>query len=125
MLWQQVQQSQQQQEAQYDSESGDNTDVPASRMADKDSLFVEINGLNVHYKQAYPAKVCLLLSCIKGCFPALYPQIFCTCLPIAGTFWCLLVHLLPYEQSLSSNCTILRGVAMYIIIMLAAEVALQ
>lgn len=55
MVWQQVQQ--QQQETQYESESGDNTDVPAAHLADKDSLFVDINGLSVHYKQAYPATV--------------------------------------------------------------------
>ena len=59
VVWQQVQQ---QQEAQYESESSDNTDVPAAHLADKDSLFVDINGLSVHYKQAYPAKVSHLLS---------------------------------------------------------------
>lgn len=59
-MWQQVQQ--QQQEAQSESESGDNTDVPAAHLADKDSLFVDVNGLSVHYKQAYPAKVSSLLS---------------------------------------------------------------
>lgn len=54
MVWQQVQQ--QQQETQYESESGDSADVPAAHLADKDCLFVDINGLSVHYKQAYPAK---------------------------------------------------------------------
>lgn len=69
MVWQQIQQTQQQQEAHDESESGDNTDVPAGQLADKDSLFVDLKGLNVHYKQAYPAKVYLfpmhhlVLSC--------------------------------------------------------------
>ncbi len=55
--WRQVSQSQQQAESQYESEGGGDTDVPASQLADKDSLFIQCNGLNVHYKQAYPAKV--------------------------------------------------------------------
>lgn len=62
VVWQQLQH--QEHDMRYESESGDNTDVPASQLADKDSLFVEIDGLKVHYKQAYPAKVCLLPSCL-------------------------------------------------------------
>ncbi|KAL3157447.1 hypothetical protein ABBQ32_011918 [Trebouxia sp. C0010 RCD-2024] len=54
VVWQQLQH--QEHDMRYESESGDNTDVPASQLADKDSLFVEIDGLKVHYKQAYPAK---------------------------------------------------------------------
>lgn len=54
--WRQVRRSQQQTESPYESE-GDNTDVPASQLADKDSLFLLCKGLNVHYKQAYPAQV--------------------------------------------------------------------
>ena len=60
MTWRQMRQSQQQTDSQYESEGGD-TDVPASQLADKDSLFVQCNGLSVHYKQAYPTKVRLLL----------------------------------------------------------------
>lgn len=77
-MWQQVQQSQQQQEAQYESESGDNTDVPAAHLADKDSLFVDINGLSVHYKQAYPAKVSPLLSSfVQACSCVVPYPTFC------------------------------------------------
>ena len=50
-------QTQQQPDMQYESEGGGDTDVPASQLADKDSLFIHCNGLHVHYKQAYPAKV--------------------------------------------------------------------
>ena len=60
MTWRQMRQSQQQTDSQYESEGGD-TDVPASQLADKDSLFIQCNGLSVHYKQAYPTEVCLLL----------------------------------------------------------------
>ncbi len=60
MTWRQMRQSQQQTDSQYESEGGD-TDVPASQLADKDSLFIQCNGLSVHYKQAYPAKVRLIL----------------------------------------------------------------
>ena len=60
MTWRQMRQSPQQTDSQYESEGGD-TDVPASQLADKDSLFVQCNGLSVHYKQAYPTKVRLLL----------------------------------------------------------------
>ena len=56
MTWQR-RQSQQQPDTQYESEGGGDTDVPASQLADKDSLFIHCNGLHVHYKQAYPAKV--------------------------------------------------------------------
>ena len=56
MVWQQLQQAQQA-GTQYESECGDNTDVPAGQLADKDSLFVDINGLEVHYKQACPTQV--------------------------------------------------------------------
>lgn len=73
MVWQQLQQ---QQDTQYESESGDNTDVPASQLADKDSLFVEIDGLNVHYKQAYPAKVGSFHVCCLKCFSAGFPAQF-------------------------------------------------
>ncbi len=60
MTWRQMRQSQQQADSQYESDGGD-TDVPASQLADKDSLFIQCNGLSVHYKQAYPTKVRLLL----------------------------------------------------------------
>lgn len=63
VVWQQLQHAQQP-DSQYESESGDNADVPASQLADKDSLFVDITGLKVHYKQAYPAKVRLLSASI-------------------------------------------------------------
>ncbi|DBA73057.1 TPA: hypothetical protein ACH3X2_009998 [Trebouxia sp. C0005] len=53
MTWRQMRQ--QQTDSQYESEGGD-TDVPASQLADKDSLFIQCNGLSVHYKQAYPTK---------------------------------------------------------------------
>lgn len=56
VTWQR-RQSQQQPDTQYESEGGGDTDVPASQLADKDSLFIHCNGLHVHYKQAYPAKV--------------------------------------------------------------------
>ena len=55
--WRQLRQSQQQPESLYESEGGGDTDVPASQLADKDSLFVQCNGLSIHYKQAYPAQV--------------------------------------------------------------------
>ena len=57
--WHQLRQSQQQQQQdlQYESEGGADADVPASQLADKDSLFIQCGGLNVHYKQAYPTKV--------------------------------------------------------------------
>lgn len=101
MVWQQVQQSQQQQEAQYESESGDNTDVPASQLADKDSLFVDIFGLNVHYKQAYPAKVCFLVtSCMQQ---TVLPCANSAHLLLLADAWCLrfgvcIVRLLPTAQ---------------------------
>ena len=60
MTWRQMRQSQQQADSQYESDGGD-TDVPASQLADKDSLFIQCNGLSVHYKQAYPTKVRLFL----------------------------------------------------------------
>jgi len=60
MTWRQMRQSQQQTDSQYESDGGD-TDVPASQLADKDSLFIQCHGLSVHYKQAYPTKVRLLL----------------------------------------------------------------
>ena len=66
VVWQQLQHAQQA-DSQDESESGDNDDVHANQLADKDSLFVDISGLKVHYKQAYPAKVpfccCSFLSC--------------------------------------------------------------
>ncbi|DBB10108.1 TPA: hypothetical protein ACH3X3_001692 [Trebouxia sp. C0006] len=55
MTWRQMRQSQQQTDFLYESEGGD-TDVPASQLADKDSLFIQCNGLSVHYKQAYPTE---------------------------------------------------------------------
>ena len=60
--WRQLRQSQQQPESLYESEGGEDTDVPASQLADKDSLFVQCNGLSIHYKQAYPVQVSTLAS---------------------------------------------------------------
>lgn len=59
MTWRQMRQ--QQTDSQYESEGGD-TDVPASQLADKDSLFIQCIGLSVHYKQAYPTKARLLIT---------------------------------------------------------------
>lgn len=75
MTWRQMRQSQQQADSQYESEAGD-SDVPASQLADKDSLFIQCNGLSVHYKQAYPTTVRLLLY-HHILFQSSYSSIFC------------------------------------------------
>ena len=63
--WQQAQTSKL--SAQYeDADSLTDTDLPAHQLADKDSLFVDCNGLQVHYKQACPVEVCLTARCLMS-----------------------------------------------------------
>ena len=66
--WQQAQTSKL--SAQYeDTDSLTDTDLPAHQLADKDSLFVDCNGLQLHYKQACPAEVCLVACCLMPALP--------------------------------------------------------
>lgn len=43
--------------AAQESDTLTDTDLPAYQLADKDSLFIECNGLRVHYKEVHPAEV--------------------------------------------------------------------
>lgn len=67
--WQQLQASKQTAVCD-EADSLTDTDVPPQQLADKDSLFLDCHGLQVHYKQAYPSEVSQLHLSLQSSPPA-------------------------------------------------------